>query len=140
MDANISKLLWLLSSIRNRTKCTKRQQNVPRLFTVPYQKNTASVSVEYRDAYAGGCMRGSYPLCPHPWGAEGARIALPSLLSSEGAFSGTSDSLLQETFTGGKPPDPQTTIQSLEDKYAKYYSSGRVYKPRSTPVEEHTYR
>ena len=51
-------------------------------------------------------------------GAGGARFALhteflPSLLSSEGAFSGISDSLLQKNFSGSKPPDPQTTIQSL---------------------------
>ena len=59
-----------------------------------------------RDVYAGG--------------AGGARIALhteflPSLLSSEGAFSGISDSLLQEDFSRGKPPDLQTTIESLGD-------------------------
>ena len=53
-------------------------------------------------------------------GAGGARIALhteflPSLLSSEGVFPGISDSLLQENFSGGKPPDPQATIQSLGD-------------------------
>ena len=58
-----------------------------------------------RDAYAGG--------------AGGARIALhteffPSLLSSEGAFSGISDSLV-ENFSGGKPPDPQVTVDSLGD-------------------------
>ena len=60
-----------------------------------------------KDAYAGG-------------GAGGARIALhtdflPSLLSSEGAFSGISDGSLQENFSEGKPPDPQATIQSLGD-------------------------
>ena len=43
-------------------------------------------------------------------GAGGARIALhteffPSLLSSEGAFSGISDSLVENCY-GGKPPDP----------------------------------
>ena len=50
----------------------------------------------------------------------GARIALhteflPFLLSSEGAFSGISDSLLQENFSGGKSPDLQSTIESLGD-------------------------
>ena len=61
---------------------------------------------EIRDPYAGGAG-----------GAGGARNALhteflPSLLSSEGAFSGISDSLLQENFSGGKA---QTAIDSLED-------------------------
>ena len=46
--------------------------------------------------------RGSCPLLPHPWGAGGTRIALhtdfiPSLLSSEGAFSGIVDSLVEDT-------------------------------------------
>ena len=50
-----------------------------------------------------GGSTGSCPLCPHPWGAGGARVALrteffPSLLSSEGAFSGIADSLLQVNF------------------------------------------
>ena len=45
-------------------------------------------------------------------GAGGARIALHtdfllSLLSSEGAFSVISDSLLQENFSGGKPLTPK---------------------------------
>ena len=58
--------------------------------------------------------RNQGPLC---WGAGGARNALhteflPSLLSSEGAFSGISDGLLQENFSGGKA---QTAIDSLED-------------------------
>ena len=53
-------------------------------------------------------------------GAGGARIPhhsefFPSLLSSEGAFSGISDSLVNENFSGGKPPDPQITIESLGD-------------------------
>ena len=48
-------------------------------------------------------------------GAEGARIALyvelfPSLLSCEGAFSSIVDSFVQETFSGGKPPDPQLVV------------------------------
>ena len=66
----------------------------------------------------GGGRRGSCPLYSHPWGARGARIGFhteffPSLLSSEGAFSGISDSLVEENFSGGKPPDPQVTIESL---------------------------
>ena len=53
-------------------------------------------------------------------GAGGGRIALhteflQSLLSSEGAFSGISDSLVQENFSGGKPPDPHINIESLGD-------------------------
>ena len=50
-----------------------------------------------------GCLR---------WEAGGARIALhaellPSLLPSEGAFSDVVDGLIQENFSGGKPPDPK---------------------------------
>ena len=53
-------------------------------------------------------------------GAGGARIALhteflPSLLSSEGAFSSISDSLLQEKLSGGRLLDLQTIIESLKD-------------------------
>ena len=45
-------------------------------------------------------------------GAGGARITLhtklfPSLLSCKGPASGVVDSLVQENFSGGKPPDPQ---------------------------------
>ena len=67
-----------------------------------------------------GGSSGSCPLCPHPWEAGGARVALhteffPSLLSSEGVFSGIADSLVQENFSGGKPSDPQIPIESLGD-------------------------
>ena len=53
-------------------------------------------------------------------GAGGGRTALhteffPSLLSSEGAFSSISDSLLQQNFSGAKLPDPQITIESQGD-------------------------
>ena len=53
-------------------------------------------------------------------GAGGARIALhtqlfPALLSSKGAFSGIVDSLVQETISGGKPPDPLINIVLLGD-------------------------
>ena len=53
-------------------------------------------------------------------GAGGARIALcseffPSLISSEGEFSGIADSLVKENFSGGKPPEPQIAIESLGD-------------------------
>ena len=52
-----------------------------------------------RDAYTGG------------GGAGGARFALqaelfPSLLSSEGAFTGIEDSLVQENFLGASPRTP----------------------------------
>ena len=44
-----------------------------------------------------GARKGSFSLCPLPWGAGGARIALSakiftSLLSCEGAFAGILDS------------------------------------------------
>ena len=52
------------------------------------------------------------------WGAGGARIvlhteSLPSLLSSEGAFSGISDSLLQKTFLGAGPQTPKLPFSSI---------------------------
>ena len=55
-----------------------------------------------RDTYSGGA-RGATTLCPHPWEAGGTRIALcaelfPTLLSSEGAFSGIVDSLGKENL------------------------------------------
>ena len=69
----------------------------------------------FRDAYAGGGQDGQLLLCPHSWGAGGARLALhtelsPSLLSAEEAFSGIADSLVQESFSGDKPPDPKLSL------------------------------
>ena len=57
-----------------------------------------------RDAYIWG-RRGNCPLIHE--GAGGARVDLqtdlfPSFLSSEGAFSGIEDSMVQEYFSGGK--------------------------------------
>ena len=65
-----------------------------------------------------------------PWGAGGVRIALrteffPSVLSSEGAFSGIVDSLVLENFSGGKSPDPEIDNVLLGDKYTKHCSSGK---------------
>ena len=61
-------------------------------------------------------------------GTLGARISLrtkffPSLLSSKGAFSGTVDILVQENYSGGKPPDPQSSNILLGDQYTKLCSS-----------------
>ena len=68
-----------------------------------------------------------------------ARIALRtkfflSLLSSEGAFSGIVDSLVQENLSGDKPPDPQTTIVLLGDQYTKHCSSGKEFEDQNLPV------
>ena len=62
----------------------------------------------------------------------GARIVLhtelfPSLLSSEGAFSDIVDRLPRESFSGGKPPDPQITIVLVGDQYIKHRSSGKDF-------------
>ena len=72
-----------------------------------------------RDAYAGGGQVGQLPPLLSSMGAGGARIALhteffPSLLSSEGVFSGISDSLVED-FSGGKPPDPRIAVESPGD-------------------------
>ena len=54
---------------------------------------------------------GQMPPLPSVMGGQAARIALhtelfPSLLSSEGAFSGGEDSLVQENVSGDKSPNP----------------------------------
>ena len=72
-----------------------------------------------RDTYTGGAG-GAATSALIDGEAGGARIALhtelfPSLLSSKQAFPGISDSLVQENFSGGKPPDPQVAIESLGD-------------------------
>jgi len=59
------------------------------------------------DAYF-GWQGAAAPLCPHPWGAGGARITLHtklflSLLSCEGAFSSVVDSLVHGSFLGPSP-------------------------------------
>ena len=66
-------------------------------------------------------------------GAGGARITLhnklfPSLLSSERAFSGIVDSLVQETFSVSKPTDPQICIVLLGGPYTKQCSSGKEFE------------
>ena len=99
--------------------------------------------VSHRDAYAGGQEGQQLPL-PSSMGAGGTRIALdtelfPSLLSSKGAFFGIVDSLVQENFSEGKPPDPQITVVLLGDQYNKHCFSGKSLKTKSSPVEEHIY-
>ena len=69
-------------------------------------------------------------------GAGGARIALhtelfPSLLSAEEAFSGFVDDLVQETFSGGKPPDPQIIVVLEGDQCIKLYSSGQEFRDQN---------
>ena len=64
-------------------------------------------------------------------GAGGARIALytelfPSLISAEEAFFGIVDSLVQENFSGGKPPDPKIIAVLLGDQCIKHCSSGKA--------------
>ena len=92
----------------------------------------------------GGAAGAAAPSALIHGGTGGARSALyteffPSLLSSEGAFSGISDSLV-ESFSGGKPPDPQVAVDSLGDYHTKHCASGKEFKRlKSTPVEEYTY-
>ena len=80
-----------------------------------------------------------------PWagtntlGGIGARIALhaellPSLLPSEGAFSDVVDGLIQENFSGGKPPDPPITVVLLGDKYSKHCPSGKELEDQNLPL------
>ena len=63
----------------------------------------------------GGGQEGQLPLCRRSWGARVARIALhaellPSLLSDEEAFSGIVDSLVRESFSGGRPQTPKLSL------------------------------
>ena len=55
----------------------------------------------------------------------GASIALhtelfPYLSSSEAAFSGLVDSLVQENFPGSKPPDPRSAVLSRKSMKSIY--------------------
>ena len=54
-----------------------------------------------------------------------------SLLSAEEAFSGIVDSLVQESFSVGKPPDPQILLVLLEDQCIKHCSSGKEFKDQN---------
>ena len=78
---------------------------------------------------------------PSSIGAGGARISLqtelfPTLLSSQGAFSGILDSLVQE-ISLEQAPDPQITVVLLGDQYIKLRSSGKESK--STHAKDHIY-
>ena len=89
---------------------------------------------EIRDAYAGGKTAALSALIHG--GAGGAKIALHtelflSLLSAEEAFPGIVDSLVQENFSGGKPPDPQIIVLVLGDRCIKYCSSGKGFKEQN---------
>ena len=66
-------------------------------------------------------------------GAGGERIALHtelflSLLPFKGAFSGIVDSLIYENFYGGKPPNPQSTIVLVGNRYIKHCSPEKEFK------------
>ena len=58
-------------------------------------------------------------------GGRGARIAfhtelLPSLLSHAWDFLRVLESFVQDTFSGGKPPDPKRNMHLLLDQCIKY--------------------
>ena len=62
-----------------------------------------------------GGQHGQLPPLPSSLEAGGARVALhteffPSLLSSEGAFSGIADSLVQENFSEASPQTPKSPL------------------------------
>ena len=66
------------------------------------------------------------------WGIGETGIALhtalfPSLLFSEGAFSGLVNSLVLENFPGGTPLDPQIPTVLLADEHIKHCSSGKDF-------------
>ena len=65
----------------------------------------------------------------------------PFLLPSEGIFSDVEDGLIQENFSGGKPPDPEIAIVLLGDIYSEHCYSGKELEDlKPTPVVEHHIR
>ena len=100
---------------------------------------TAVVDIDpVRDACPGG-RRGSCLLFPNPWAVEGARIVLrteffPSLLSSEGTFSGIVDSFVKENFSGGNSPGSQISNVLIGGQYTKLCSSGKELKDPDLPL------
>ena len=86
-----------------------------------------------------GGQEGQLHPLPSSMGAGGLRIALPTeffpfLLSSEVAFSGTVDSLVQENISGGKPPYPQIPSVLLGDQCARHCSSEKELEDQSLPL------
>ena len=55
---------------------------------------------------------------------------------AEGAFSDVVDGLINKTYSGGKPPDPQITMVLLGDKYSKHCSSGKLFEDQTYPCGE----
>ena len=77
-------------------------------------------------------------------GAGGARIVLhtelfPSLLSAEEAFSGIVDSLVQDNFSEGKPPDPQIIVLLLGDQCIKHCSYGKEFEEQNLALWRNIY-
>ena len=87
--------------------------------------------------------RGSCPLCPHSWGQEGQELPFllnsVHLLSTGEAFSGIVDSLVQETFSGGKPPHPPIVVVLLGDRCSKHYSSGKEFEDQNLAMWRNIY-
>ena len=87
----------------------------------------------------------AYPGTPTLGGGEGgARIILhtelfPSLLSAKEAFFGIVDSLVQENFSVGKPPDPQIVILLLGDQCIKHCPSGKEFKDQTPSLWRNIY-
>ena len=79
----------------------------------------------------------SCPLCPHPWGGGQKGQELSFILnsfhsiSSEEAFPGIVDSLVQEHSSEDKPPDPQVCILLLGDQYTKHCYSGKEFEDQN---------
>ena len=84
------------------------------------------------------------PGTPTLGGAGGAIVTLhtelfPFLLSAEEACSGIVDSLVQEDFSGGKPPDPQIIVVLLRDHCIKHRSSGKEFKDQNLALWRNIY-
>ena len=104
---------------------------------IPFFEN----SLAFRNANAGGQEGQLSPMLSCMGGRRGIHTELfPFLLPSEGTFSDVEDGLIQENFSGGKPPDPEIAIVLLGDIYSEHCYSGKELEDlKPTPVEEHRY-
>ena len=87
----------------------------------------------------------NYSKTSTPAGTPTIGIALhtelfPSLLSAEEAFSSIVDSLIQEHFSGGKPPDPQVVLVLLGDQCSKHCSSVKEFKDQTLALWRNIYK
>ena len=91
-----------------------------------------------------GGRRGNCPLCLRSWGQE--EQELPFILNSfhlsylqKRHFSSIVDSLIQETFSVGKPPDPYIIVVFPGDRCITHCSSGREFNDQNLALWRNIY-